>query len=131
MIGLRTIRSRLIAGFGASIGLLLLAGTVGWYGLSRSNAQADDTVRALADRSEFTERASTTILRELVAGLRYLNSGAPADQQQYLQLVDQAYDAADRGVWPEHDFVHGYKLRRLSDRELGPVSLSLSLALSL
>jgi len=92
VIGLRTIRSRLIAGFGASIGLLLLAGTVGWYGLSRSNAQADDTVRALADRSEFTERASTTILRELVAGLRYLNSGAPADQQQYFQLVDQADD---------------------------------------
>ncbi len=90
MIALRTIRARLIAGFGASIGLLLLAGTVAWFGLSRSNAQADDTVRDLADRSEFTERASTTILRELVAGLRYLNTGAAVDQEQYLQLVAQA-----------------------------------------
>ena len=90
MIALRTIRARLIAGFGASIGLLLLAGAVGWYGLSRSNAQADDTVRGLVDRSEFTERASTTILRELVAGLRYLNSGTSVDQEQYQQLVSQA-----------------------------------------
>lgn len=90
MILLRTIRARLIAGFGTSIGLLLVGGIVGWYGLTRSNAQADTTVRALADRSEFTERATTTILRELVAGLRYLNSRSDSDQSQYLVLVDQA-----------------------------------------
>lgn len=90
MILLRTIRSRLIAGFGTSIGLLLVGGLVGWYGLTSSNAQAGTTVRALADRSEFTERATTTILRELVAGLRYLNSRNDADQTQYLVLVDQA-----------------------------------------
>ena len=90
MITMRTIRARLIAGFSTSIGLLLLAGAVGWYGLTRSNAQADVTVRALADRSEFTERASATILRELVAGLRYLNSSTAANKTQYLTLVDQA-----------------------------------------
>jgi|JI10StandDraft_1071094.scaffolds.fasta_scaffold00951_10 methyl-accepting chemotaxis protein len=87
---LRTIRSRLIAGFGTSTGLLLIAGLLGWWGLTRSNAQANATVLALADRSEFTERATTTILRELVAGLRYLNTRSTTDQQQYLVLVDQA-----------------------------------------
>lgn len=90
MILLRTIRARLLAGFGTSIGLLLVSGLVGWYGLTRSNAQSGTTVRALADRSEFTERATTTILRELVAGLRYLNSRNDIDQSQYLVLVDQA-----------------------------------------
>ncbi|MEO7520949.1 MAG: methyl-accepting chemotaxis protein [Gemmatimonas sp.] len=87
---MRTIRARLLAGFSASIGLLLLAGAVGWYGLRDSNAEAEDTVRALADRSEFTERASNTILRELVAGLRYLNTGSESSRDQYLALVDQA-----------------------------------------
>jgi methyl-accepting chemotaxis protein len=87
---LGTIRARLIAGFGTSIGLLLLAGLLGWYGLTTSNAQADSTVRRLADRSEFTERATATILRELIAGLRYLNGGSEADHKQYLALVDQA-----------------------------------------
>ncbi|MES2524966.1 MAG: methyl-accepting chemotaxis protein [Gemmatimonadota bacterium] len=90
MIAMRTIRARLIAGFGTSIGLLLLAGAVGWYGLRGTNAEADATVRALADRSEFAERASTTILRELVAGLRYLNTGTATYQEQYYALVDQA-----------------------------------------
>jgi methyl-accepting chemotaxis protein len=87
---LRTIRARLIAGFGTSIGLLLLAGLLGWWGLTRSNAQANLTVVALADRSDFTERATTTIMRELVAGLRYLNTRSIDDQRLYLTLVDQA-----------------------------------------
>ncbi len=87
---LRTIRSRLIAGFGTSIGLLLLAGLLGWYGLVSSNAEADSTVRRLSDRSEFTERSTATILRELIAGMRYLNSGDDTDHAQYLALVDQA-----------------------------------------
>jgi methyl-accepting chemotaxis protein len=87
---LRTIRARLIAGFGTSIGLLLVAGLLGWWGLTRSNAQANVTVVALADRSDFTERATTTIMRELVAGLRYLNTRSVDDQRLYLTLVDQA-----------------------------------------
>ena len=87
---LRTIRSRLIGGFGASIGLLVAAGLLGWYGLVTSNRQADRTVQRLAERSDFTERSTATILRELIAGLRYLNSGTEPDHVQYLALVDQA-----------------------------------------
>lgn len=87
---LRTIRSRLIAGFGTSIGLLVAAGLLGWYGLVTSNAQAERTVQRLAERSDFTERSTATILRELIAGLRYLNSGSEPDHAHYLALVDQA-----------------------------------------
>jgi methyl-accepting chemotaxis protein len=87
---LRTIRARLVAGFGTSVGLILLAGLLGFWGLTRSNARANDTVMSLADRSEFTDQATTTILRELVAGLRYLNTRSEEDQTLYLSLVDQA-----------------------------------------
>ncbi len=87
---LATIRVRLIAGFGTSIGLLLVAGLLGWYGLKRSNAEAEDTVRALASRSEFIESATSTVLREMVAGLRYVTSRTPTDEQQYLALVTEA-----------------------------------------
>jgi len=90
MILLRTIRARLIAGFGTSIGLLLLAGLLGWYGLVRTNVQADRTVKQLADRSEFTERSTAIILRELNAGLRFLQNGTDSARTQYLALVDQA-----------------------------------------
>ncbi len=99
---LRTIRSRLVAGFGTSVGLLLVAGLLGWWGLSRSNTQANATVLALADHADFTERATSTILRELVAGLRYLNTRTDEDREQYLNLVAQAdqlrRDAINRDV---------------------------------
>jgi methyl-accepting chemotaxis protein len=99
---LATIRGRLIAGFGTSIGLLLLAGLLGWYGLNRTNREAEDTVRALADRSDFTEQATTTVLRELVAGLRFLTSRSAEDEAQYTKLVAETErlrrDALSRGI---------------------------------
>ena len=102
VLRLATIRARLIAGFGTSIGLLLLAGVLGWYGLNRSNTEAEATVRGLADRSEFTEQATTTVLRELVAGLRYLTNGTPGDEAQYMRLVAEAEvlrrDALNQGI---------------------------------
>ena len=85
-----TIRGRLIAGFGTSITLLVAAGVLGWYWLSRSNAQAEATVHDLTDRSEFVERATNIALRELVAGLRFLSTGTPADEAQYQALTVQA-----------------------------------------
>lgn len=97
-----TIRNRLIAGFGTSTGLLLAAGLLGWWGLNRSNSEANRTVLALADRSEYSDRATTSILRELVAGLRFLNTRTDEDQQKYQELVDNAYalrrDAISREV---------------------------------
>lgn len=87
---LSTIRARLIAGFGTSVSLLLLAGLLGWYGLSRSNRDAERTVRALADRSEFIEQTTTTALRGLVAGLRYLGTGRATDELAYRRLIAQA-----------------------------------------
>jgi methyl-accepting chemotaxis protein len=87
---LRTIRSRLIIGFGISNLLLLGAGLLGWLGLSRSNVETDRTVRAMAERGERTERAGTAVLRQLVAGLRYLNSRSEVDERQYLALGSQS-----------------------------------------
>ncbi len=87
---LRTIRSRLIIGFGISNLLLLGAGLLGWFGLSRSNIETDRTVRAMAERAERTERAGTAVLRQLVAGLRYLNSRSETDERQYLALGSQS-----------------------------------------
>jgi len=87
---LSTIRARLIAGFGTSLTLLLLAGLLGWYGLSTTNRDAERTVSELASRSEFVERATNTVMRELVAGLRFLNTGRSEDEAAYRDLVVDA-----------------------------------------
>lgn len=87
---LRTIHTRLVLGFGTSITLLLVAGLVGWYGLQRTRNQSRDTVDGLAMRSEYTERTITTVLRELVAGLRFLNTRNAGDAERYQALVTDA-----------------------------------------
>ncbi len=85
-----TIRGRLIAGFGTSIALLVAAGGLGWYWLSRSSTQAEATLRDITERSEFIERTTNIALRELVAGLRFLNTGTSADERHYRTLIAQA-----------------------------------------
>lgn len=113
MFTLKTIRGRLIIGFGATIGLLVAAGSLGWYGLTRTNAHLDETVQTMTARSEFSERAITTIMRELVAGLRYLNTRSSNDAEQYRVLVEQA-DAIRRDALKQ-DFL-SIREREVLDR---------------
>ena len=87
---LRTINARLLVGFGTCLTLLVVAGLVGWWGLNRTKGQTEDTVNGLALRSESTEHTITTVMRELVAGLRYLNTRSPADAARYEKLVSEA-----------------------------------------
>jgi len=114
---LSTIRARLVAGFGISVTLLLVAGLLGWYGLSRSNRDAEATVRDLTERSEFIERTTNTVLRELVAGLIYLNTGRPDDEAVYRKLVAQAEqlrtDALGRSALDAAERRHLEELGRL------------------
>jgi methyl-accepting chemotaxis protein len=90
LLRLDTITARLAMGFGTSTTLLLVAGLLGWYGLTRTNRETDATVRGLAERSEFIERTTTTVLRELVAGLRSVSTRRSEDEQRYLALVQEA-----------------------------------------
>ena len=87
---LSTIRARLAAGFGASIGLLLVAGTLAWVGLQRTNMQSEHTVAALSAKTELAERVITGILREVVGGLRYLQVRTPEEGERFLALSGEA-----------------------------------------
>lgn len=114
---LSTIRARLIAGFGTSLTLLLVAGLLGWYGLSTTNRDAERTVSELASRSEFVERATNTVMRELVAGLRYLNTGRSEDEQAYRDLVADAErlreEALEQGMLNAEERRHLEEIGRL------------------
>jgi methyl-accepting chemotaxis protein len=87
---LGTIRARLVVGLGVINALLLGAGGLGWVGLTRSNLETEATVRRLAEGAARTEGATTTALRQLVAGLRYLNSRSADDERTYLAFGVQA-----------------------------------------
>ncbi len=87
---LSTIRARLAAGFGASIGLLLIAGVLAWMGLARTNAQSEQTVASLSAKTELAERVITGILREVVGGLRYLQVRTTEEGDRFLALSGEA-----------------------------------------
>ncbi len=87
---LSTIRARLLAGFGASIGLLLVAGVLGWFGLQRTNVQSERMVSELSSKTELAERVITGILREVVGGLRYLQVRTPEEAERYRTLAAEA-----------------------------------------
>lgn len=87
---LSTIRARLAAGFGASIGLLLVAGVLAWLGLQRTNQQSEQTVAQLSAKTELAERVITGILREVVGGLRYLQVRTPEEGARFLALSSEA-----------------------------------------
>jgi methyl-accepting chemotaxis protein len=114
---LSTIRARLIAGFGTSLTLLLVAGLLGWYGLSSTNRDAERTVSELASRSEFVERATNTVMRELVAGLRFLSTGRSEDEAAYRDLVIDAErwreDALAQGMLNAEERRHLEEIGRL------------------
>jgi methyl-accepting chemotaxis protein len=87
---LNTIRARLLAGFGTSISLLLVAGILGWFGLQRTNLESEATVSGLSQRTELAEEVITAVLREVIGGLRYLEIRSPEEAQRYRQLASDA-----------------------------------------
>ncbi len=87
---IRTIRSRLILGFTSCLVLLAAAGGVSYYLLQHTNSRSREAVGLLRDEYDIVQRTVSTILREVVSGFRYLNTGAQADQTHFVALMDEA-----------------------------------------
>lgn len=87
---LATIRARLLAGFGISITLLLVAGVLGWFGLQRTNVYSERTVAELSAKTEQVERVVTAVLREVIGGMRHVQAGTPEEAQRYRALAANA-----------------------------------------
>jgi len=87
---LRTIRGRLTAGFATCLFLIAAAGATSYALLQRTNHRSRDAVTQLRDEYDVVQRTVTTILREIVAGMRQLNTGASSDAARYATLMEEA-----------------------------------------
>jgi methyl-accepting chemotaxis protein len=87
---LRTIRGWLRAGFGATLVLLLAAGALSLVALNTTNLRSREGVSALHDQYDVVQRVVTTMMREIVAGMRFVNTGSTEDQARYLAVMDEA-----------------------------------------
>ena len=87
---LRTIRARLVVGFASCLLLVGAAGGIAYGLLVRTNARSSEAVVQLRDEYDVVQRTVATILREIVSGLRYLNTGTQSDQARFVNLMDEA-----------------------------------------
>ena len=87
---LSTIRGRLRAGFGVTLGLILTAGVLAGYGLLHAGSRNEALVADMRLQQETMQHVAFRILRETAAGMRYLNTGTAADEARYVALADEA-----------------------------------------
>ena len=87
---LSTIRGRLRAGFGVTLGLILIAGVLAGYGLLHAGSRNEALVADMRLQQETMQHVAFRILRETAAGMRYLNTGTAADEARYVALADEA-----------------------------------------
>ncbi|MEP6731349.1 MAG: methyl-accepting chemotaxis protein [bacterium] len=87
---LNTIRGRLLAGFGVTLALLLVAGALAGFGLMSSGSRNEGLVEELRLQQETMQQVAFRILRETAAGMRYLSTNRPEDEARYVTIADEA-----------------------------------------
>ena len=87
---LRTIRSLLWSGFGATIVFLAASGAGAIYALESSARQSRAEVRDLYDELSAVQRVVNAIMQEIVSGMHYLNTGSEREGERYRIASDSA-----------------------------------------
>ena len=78
-----TVRAILLAGFGATIVLFAAAGSIARSALDSTAERSALEVRQLHDELTVVQQVATSIMREIVDGMQYLNTGSNADAERY------------------------------------------------
>ena len=86
----RTIRGRLLTGFGVVFALSMISTIVAFGMLRASNQRSSDAMTALQQEFDGTQRVVTSIMREIAAGMQALNTGVAADAARYEAMKDTA-----------------------------------------
>jgi methyl-accepting chemotaxis protein len=87
---LRTIRARLLVGFGTTILLIVAAGVLAGVALQRAGRRSEMLVGEMRQEQESVQQVAYRLLQEVSAGMRYLNTGAESDGARYVTLAAEA-----------------------------------------
>jgi methyl-accepting chemotaxis protein len=87
---MRTIRGRLTFGFGVTVVLVALIATVAVSALQAGNTGNARALASVEDEFEGSQRVITAALREIAAGVQYLESGASADRDRWEAMMSRA-----------------------------------------
>ena len=110
---LLTIRGRLRAGFGVTLGLILTAGLLAGYGLVHAGSLNKELVSDMRLQQETMQQVAFRILRETAAGMRYLSTGTATDEARYMALADEADHLRREAI--KLDALSGVERQKLKD----------------
>ena len=77
---LRTIRGRLAFGFGVTVVLIAMIAALAVSALQAGNTGNAEALASVEQEFDGSQRVITAALREIAAGVQYLESGASADR---------------------------------------------------
>ncbi len=83
LFSLRTIRSRLIFGFSLLVGLLVIAGIVGYITIGAFSDEIGGALGQVQRETALTADLRTNVARELGAAVRYLDRGVALDHAEF------------------------------------------------
>ena len=87
---MRTIRGRLALGFGATVVLVAVIGAVAVSALQAGNSGNARALASVEEEFDGSQRVITAALREIAAGVQYLESGASADRERWEAMMARA-----------------------------------------
>ncbi|HEX6966732.1 MAG TPA: HAMP domain-containing methyl-accepting chemotaxis protein [Gemmatimonadaceae bacterium] len=90
---LRTIRGRLLTGFGGIMALLAFAGLLAWMSTDATAAAVKRTLTRMQEESRLASRLSVDIAQEMQAGASYVEDGDSASQAEFRRLGWDAHGA--------------------------------------
>jgi len=87
---LRTIRGRLAFGFGVTVVLVAMIAALAVSALQAGNTGNTEALASVEQEFEGSQRVITAALREIAAGVQYLESGASADRERWESTMARA-----------------------------------------
>ncbi|MBX7117898.1 MAG: hypothetical protein K1X31_02745 [Gemmatimonadaceae bacterium] len=93
LLSLRTIRSRLIFGFSLLVGLLVIAGGVGYATIGAFSDEIGAALGGVQRETALSADLRTSVARALGAGVRYLDRGAEVDRATFREAGWAAHGA--------------------------------------
>jgi len=90
---LRTIRGRLAFGFGVTVVLIAMIAALAVSALQAGNSGNAEALASVEQEFDGSQRVITAALREIAAGVQYLESGASADRDRWESMMARAESA--------------------------------------
>ena len=85
-----TIRTRLLAGFGVTVLLLVVAGGYSYRSLRAAHGSGKVEMLRLERGFELSQRVTTAVMQSMAVGLQFLNTGAASDRERYARSTAYA-----------------------------------------